>query len=420
MNNENALILNDIFFNNIEECSNDINEILLSKKDDELFINNSLESIKKSVSLSVVIMTFNEERCISRCIKSIENIADEIIIIDTGSTDKTIDIISSKFPAVKLFMRSWENDFSYIRNELINLSSCDWIFQIDADEFLELNDQIVLKNFINIIDTLDIEPKVISPKIIDHTKREYFITKRIFKRTSDFKYFGMVHEELRYKNATIKNYIIPNVKLYHDGYMENIIISKDKYNRNVHLLKKMIEIEPENIRWYYFLARDSIFLKMPKDYIKSILLKGLNYSYDDPENFKIGILIKLMELDFENTDCFYQYLEQCKEHNSNCMDRYYFDLLKRYMNMITHLASINSSSIKKVSNIEDSFSLINNNADHLFSLWGWVYFTTRNYDLAFSMFKKLKCTEDINLVIKDLSIIKHKIDDILNFYYLKS
>ena len=51
--------------------------------------------MKRKNTISINIMTFNEERCIDRCIKSVYLLADEIIIIDTGSTDKTLDILNS-------------------------------------------------------------------------------------------------------------------------------------------------------------------------------------------------------------------------------------------------------------------------------------------------------------------------------------
>lgn len=147
--------------------------------------------------ISANIMVFNEERCIKRCIDSLLNFADEIIIIDTGSTDNTIKITNSyKLEIIKFFKIPWNNNFSEIRNKMISLSTKDIIFQIDADEYLDLNqDLIKLKK--NLIENLD-SSQAFSPIIIDCTGTGYSGSlSRIFLNNQDFYYFGLIHEELR-------------------------------------------------------------------------------------------------------------------------------------------------------------------------------------------------------------------------------
>ena len=88
------------------------------------------------MKISVCIITKNEEEYIFQCIQSVYDIAYEIIILDTGSTDKTKEIVK-KFDKVKLFETTWKNDFSIARNECISYASGDWILSIDGDEVLE-------------------------------------------------------------------------------------------------------------------------------------------------------------------------------------------------------------------------------------------------------------------------------------------
>src|SRR5699024_2782340 len=91
-------------------------------------------SDEEPIKLSVNLIVFNEERCIERCLNALSNFADEILILDTGSTDNTVKIIEEKFPEVKIFHDKWRKDFAYSRNILIDKSSNDWILSIDADE----------------------------------------------------------------------------------------------------------------------------------------------------------------------------------------------------------------------------------------------------------------------------------------------
>lgn len=84
-----------ILLKKIIKISPDINNLIQQKIYSDEFILKC--NHQKNIKISFVIMTFNEERVIQRCINSIINIADEIIVIDTGSTDSTVDIIQKTF-----------------------------------------------------------------------------------------------------------------------------------------------------------------------------------------------------------------------------------------------------------------------------------------------------------------------------------
>lgn len=206
----------------------------------------------KELTISINIMVYNEERCIERCINSVINLADEIIIVDTGSTDKTIDIIKHmNCSKIKLYSHKWENDFSKIRNLMIEYSTKDIIFQIDSDEYLDIlseNKNIIYKN-IN-------SSEVLSPKIIDYYDTEYIgELGRIFLNNGKYTYYGKIHEELRYNNKKIATKKI-NLPIYHDGYLKEVVNKKEKGQRNIKLSEEMTLIEPSNCRWDFYLIKD--------------------------------------------------------------------------------------------------------------------------------------------------------------------
>ena len=85
--------------------------------------------------ISACIITKDEEKNIDRCLESIKNIVDEIIIVDTGSNDNTVNV--AKRYSNKIFHYVWEDDFSKARNFAIEKANGDYILFLDADEYLD-------------------------------------------------------------------------------------------------------------------------------------------------------------------------------------------------------------------------------------------------------------------------------------------
>lgn len=91
-------------------------------------------------SLTVVILTKNEEKNIIGIIENVKKIAEKILIVDSGSTDDTV-MLAEKFGAHVVF-RKWDNDFSAQRNFALNYIETDWVLYLDADE--RLDDKLII------------------------------------------------------------------------------------------------------------------------------------------------------------------------------------------------------------------------------------------------------------------------------------
>ncbi|MEI7673088.1 MAG: glycosyltransferase, partial [Deltaproteobacteria bacterium] len=101
---------------------------------------------KAEPTLSVCMIVKNEERYLAYCLNSLSPIADEMIVVDTGSTDKTKEIAEA-FGA-QIYDIEWINDFSVARNESLSKAQGDWILVMDADEVLSFQDYAKLKRLI--------------------------------------------------------------------------------------------------------------------------------------------------------------------------------------------------------------------------------------------------------------------------------
>ncbi|MBI2656740.1 glycosyltransferase family 2 protein, partial [Candidatus Woesearchaeota archaeon] len=98
-------------------------------------------------TISLCMIAKNEEKFLEQCLNSVKDIVDEIIIVDTGSTDKTKDI-AKKFNA-KVYDFKWIDDFSAARNESIKHAAKDWILVLDADEILDEEGRKAIRELVN-------------------------------------------------------------------------------------------------------------------------------------------------------------------------------------------------------------------------------------------------------------------------------
>ena len=80
---------------------------------------------KINASISLCMIVKNEEENLPRCLDSVRDVVDEIVIVDTGSTDRTVEIAESY--GAKVFYHPWEGSFSKARNYSLKYATCDWI-----------------------------------------------------------------------------------------------------------------------------------------------------------------------------------------------------------------------------------------------------------------------------------------------------
>ncbi|NUO07165.1 MAG: tetratricopeptide repeat protein [Candidatus Brocadia sp.] len=188
-------------------------------------------------TLSACMIVKNEERFLPQCLNSIKDAVDEIIIVDTGSTDKTVEIAQS-FGA-KVYHHLWNNSFSEARNHSLNYATSDWILQIDADEKLEQADIPLLHKLIN-TDLYDVVFIAIYSELPGGQAKHYF--QRVFRRGKAH-FEGIVHNQLVFEGKTMQS----EIKLYHYGYNLSENEMKNKYKRTGDLLRQQLTENPNNI-----------------------------------------------------------------------------------------------------------------------------------------------------------------------------
>lgn len=147
------------------------------------------------VTISVCMIVKNEEAVLARCLDSLKDIADEIVIVDTGSTDKTKEIAAGYTD--KLYDFTWVNDFSAARNFAFSKATKEYIYSADADEVLEEKDR---RKFLQLKQILLPEVEIVEMIYVNPADRNmvYNFEKeprpKLFKRLREFRWIDPVHE----------------------------------------------------------------------------------------------------------------------------------------------------------------------------------------------------------------------------------
>lgn len=208
------------------------------------------------LKLSIAMIVKNEEKHIEECLKPLRRLQDfidsEIVVVDTGSTDNTVQI--AKKYTNKVYFHKWNNNFSDMRN--ISLSYCtgEWILIVDGDEILYDVEKVV--EFINDEKTNGFNAALIKiinfDKTIENSLNNGVVAPllRIFKNGT-VKYSGSIHEQPIFKTPVLDT----DIRFIHYGYDNNDYkLMEYKFKRNLDLLIKEHKRNTDNIYIIYQIA----------------------------------------------------------------------------------------------------------------------------------------------------------------------
>ena len=199
----------------------------------------------KEHQISLCMIVKNEEEFLTGCLESVKGVVDEIIIVDTGSTDRTVEI--AREHGAKVYHYEWNDDFAAARNDSLKHATCGWILVLDADERLDAGAEAALKAVAQ-----GKAPKAIyACKIInrhDPTKITEHVASRFFPNHCGIVYKGVVHErpvprEGRPLPGGSVSRVIKDFVVVHEGYREDVMQKRDKHDRNTVLLEQALAVE---------------------------------------------------------------------------------------------------------------------------------------------------------------------------------
>lgn len=206
------------------------------------------------LSLSMIVK--DEERFLPGCLDSVRGIADEIIVVDTGSSDRTIEI--AKAAGAQVFSCPWTGDFSAARNASLAQCTGDWVLYLDADERLApdqgpmvdalLANPAALAYNVTVRNTISLEDGKKTVQLMPYP--------RLFRRLPSIQFERAVHEQIAPSIFRAGGKIqASGLLIEHLGYAQGFDVLKEKSRRNLKPLLEAVRVNPDDWYAHFQLAR---------------------------------------------------------------------------------------------------------------------------------------------------------------------
>ena len=235
----------------------------------------------------------NEENNLDRCLNSVKNLVDEMIIVDTGSSDSTVKI-AEKYGA-KVFFFDWNNNFSDARNFSLKQAIGDWILLMDADDQLDTADEHKIVPLLDdshievyLFQTLSYVGKKPGLETVSN------LNVRLIKNHRGYQFNGAIHEQIVSNNVEInKSKVkIENIKIYHYGYLQPLYFEKNKPKRNMEILEKLLK--NDNNDSFHLFNMGNEYLRL-RNYNKALEFYGKSYENFNPNAaFTSKLLLRMI------------------------------------------------------------------------------------------------------------------------------
>lgn len=247
------------------------------------------------MSLSLCMIVKNEENALPKCLGSVKNVVDEIIVLDTGSTDNTVQV-AQQFGA-KVYHFAWCNNFSVARNEALKYVTCDWVLVLDADETLAPEIAPHIQAAIQNSDYLLIN---LVRQEVGATQSPYSMVSRLFRRHPNIYFNRPYHAIIDDSVTAILNQeshwqiaYLPDVAILHYGYQKAVINQQNKYAKAATAMEVFFTANPQDP--YVCSKLGALYVEMGKiDQGMNLLKRGLEYAEENYDilyelNYHLGI-----------------------------------------------------------------------------------------------------------------------------------
>ncbi len=202
--------------------------------------------------VTLCMITRNEERFLGECLARARAAVDEIVIVDTGSTDRTVEIAES-FGA-RVLHRPWDDDFSAPRNTALAAATGDWILVLDADEFLQDGGCERIREAVRDARVSGYHLHFVNVYGKGRTLGVMMV--RLFRNLPGIEYCNVIHEQVTpslQRLGAARGLVLTSLDVVvdHYGYTDEVMDQRGKNERNERLFKKQLALHPDDVYSLY-------------------------------------------------------------------------------------------------------------------------------------------------------------------------
>ncbi|WP_405158123.1 glycosyltransferase [Paenibacillus sp. FSL H8-0283] len=205
--------------------------------------------------ISLCMIVKDEEELLPHCLASVQGAVDEIIVVDTGSSDRSAEI-AQQYGAVVVRVE-WCEDFAAARNAGLERASGDWILFLDADEALDRVAREQIRSWTSVSGCDGLFLNIHNYTGTGQQGVTVNPVLRLFRNAPEHRFEGRIHEQIAAaicRRNPEAAFHVTDMVIHHYGYQTAIVERKDKVNRNVRLLQQAVEEEPDQPFHHYNLG----------------------------------------------------------------------------------------------------------------------------------------------------------------------
>jgi len=235
------------------------------------------------MSVSLCMIVRDEEATLAECLESVRHVVDEMIVLDTGSRDRTIEIAQTAGAQVHTF--EWCNDFAAARNVALQYITSDWVLVLDADEVLLSSAVPAMKTAMQDENCLVVN---LVRQELGTNQIPYSLVSRLFRRHPDITFARAYHESIDDSVTSIlerephwRVLELAEVAIRHSGYLADMIAQRQKTDRARTIMERYLENHPDDA--YIYNKLGALYLEADQTETgRTLLQRGLESTELEP------------------------------------------------------------------------------------------------------------------------------------------
>ncbi|MDY0811082.1 glycosyltransferase [Kitasatospora purpeofusca] len=221
--------------------------------------------------VTAVVLTRDEEAAIGPCLRALAADADRVLLIDSGSTDRTVQVARAQGLPVQVVHAPWRDDFSHHRNLAFRHPRPGWFLHVDADEVLAPESAGAVRRALTLLDLLFPDAGLAGcPEVRDIGRPAGAFPARAVRAAGALRFRGRVHERPYDRDGEAPDTVRLDVRFDHHGHRPEAVARHRKLPAYAELVDRCAAEEPDNPKWLYYRTQAALLGPLRPDRARSL------------------------------------------------------------------------------------------------------------------------------------------------------